>query len=194
MRMTMAMHQDEIQNAYQAFSATNPGHGGRLEFNIKVLPSGDIGYIKAARGAGLLFADIIKDKISAIQFPACAKPSHFKHSMFFGPNIDASLELVSGTCLSQREIQKTIEARYKEIISLYREALKISPGQKGTVAYRISVFPSGNVESVTIELGWHLAFAEDIRKVLLSFIFPSCEQATIFTFPIRFLPSPQNTP
>ncbi len=190
MRMTMAMHHDDIQNVYQAFAADNPGHGGRLEFNITIMPSGDVEYIKATRGAELLFSEAIKNKIRTLRFPACAKPSHFKHSMFFGPSIDASLEVKFGTCLSQREIQKTIESRYKEIISVYRQALKNSPELKGTIAYRISVFPSGNTESVSIEQGWQLTFAEEIREILLSFIFPSCDQSTIFTFPIRFLPSP----
>ena len=193
MRMTMAEHQDDIYTAYTLFSQANPGYGGQLEFDISISPSGIVKHVDVKEGLALPFSNAIKKKVATINFPSCAKPSQFKYTMYLGPDIETLVDPTLNTCLSPQEIQKTIDLRSTDIVTVYKDALKSQPKLEGTVEYRFSIFPSGNTESVTINRGQELAFANTVKRILLSLSFPSCDQVTLVTVPIRFLPSPQNS-
>ncbi|MFC1749798.1 AgmX/PglI C-terminal domain-containing protein [Pseudomonadota bacterium] len=192
MRMTMAAHQDDIYEAYRLFSQSNPGYGGELKLEITVLPSGQVKSVEIETGIALPFSQAITKKVSAIEFPGCSQSSQFKHTMYFGPEFKTLVDPTLNTCLLPREIEKTIQARAEEIISNYKTELKKTPELKGTIEYRFNILPAGKTESISIESREELAFANQIKKILLSLRFPSCDQATVVNVPIKFIPSPQN--
>lgn len=193
MRMTIAAHQEDIYEAYKLFSQSNPGYGGELELEIDILPSGEINNIKLNSGVALPFAQAVSKKIGAINFPACEKPSQFLHTMYFGPVIETTVDPTLSTCLSPQEIETTLRAQTKAILTSYKKVLKETPNLEGTVKYRFNILPAGKTESIAIESGEEFSFSEEVRKLLLPVKFPSCHQETIVSVPIRFIPSPKES-
>ncbi len=192
-RMVISQHQQQFQQIFQAFAADNPGYGGKVEFNIEIGAAGNIKHVQSISGQDLPFSKLLVDEFYNIQFPKCSAPTRVTHALSFGPTIDIGWEKQENTCLSEQEITRTIDRHHQEIYAIYRSALIRKPDLEGAVKFEISIFPSGNTESVKVVSGHALNIAPTVGQFLQTVRYPSCNEESKFTIPIRFLASPPDS-